>query len=406
VPLYSYKARDITGKLVTGNINAASQDMAGEKIDSMGYIPVSIREQLMSSPAQLDISELITKKVKSEDLIMFTFQMSTLIGAGIPILTALKTLSKQVENRIIKNIVTQATHDVEQGNTLSDSLEKHPDVFPKLYVNMIRAGELSGTLQDIFVQLGKITEHETETREKIESALRYPKMVAVALIIAFIIVLTFVVPRFVEIFKQFKIALPLPTKMLIVMNTIVQNYWVIILVAISALIVILKIALSTKKGRFYWDYLKIKAPVTGPLFLKSALSQFTHMMGILNKSGLPILDNLKITAESIGNNVISEAIKKIRESIKEGKGLAAPMQELNLFTPLVVQMVAIGEQSGHLDEVLLKVSNYYDSEVKHGIKHLSTYVEPVFTLVLGVMVLFFALAIFMPMWDLTKIAGR
>ncbi len=402
--VYYYKARDRTGKPVTGQVEASSMEAAGGQIDSSGYIPISIKEHTTQSSAQLNLSDFLGGKVKPEDIIMFTFQISTLIGAGIPILTGLKTVARQSKNRKLKNILVRAADDIEGGSTLSDSLARHSGVFPEMYVNMIRAGETSGTLQEIFMRLGKMTEHEAETREKIEAALRYPKMVGIALILAFSVVITFVVPRFVAIFERFKIALPIPTRMLIALNTLIQDYWAPLLTGVALLIIFCKMAMNTKKGRYCWHYLKLKTPVLGPLFLKATLSRFTYMMGILNKSGLPIIENLKIISSSIGNDIISEAINKIREKVREGRGLASTMENINLFTPLVVQMVSIGEASGELDEVLLKVSHYYDMEVEHGTKHISTYLEPVLTLVLGIMVLFFALAIFLPMWNLTQIA--
>ena len=406
MPVYLYKARDLSGNPVSGKVAASSLDGAEGQVDSLGYIPIAVKEQTTPFSARLDVSDVFGGKVKPKDMIMFAFQISTLLGAGIPLLTTLKTLSEQTKNKKLKDVLTNTHREIEGGSTLSDSLAKHPDVFPGIYVNMIRAGEASGTLQEIFLRLGEMTEHEAETREKIDAALRYPKMVGIALVMAFVIVVTFVVPRFVTIFQQFKVALPLPTRMLIILNTLIQNCWAPLLFGVALAVIACKLAINTAKGRYYLDYLKIKAPVIGTLFLKVALSRFTHLMATLNKSGLPVMENLKITSSSIGNSVISEAILKIRESVREGRGIAAPMKEINLFTPLVVQMVSVGETTGELDNVLIKVSHYYDMEVENETKHLSTYLEPILTLALGTLVLFFALAIFLPMWDLTKIAGR
>jgi type II secretory pathway component PulF len=406
MPVYYYKARDNSGKAVTGTVEASSRETAGEHIENLGALPILIQEQAAGSSEAIKLSDFFGGNVKSEDMIMFTFQISTLIGAGIPLLTSLETLSKQIENRTLRSVLQQATRDVESGNPLSESLAKHPGVFPAIYANMIRAGEASGNLQEIFIHLGEMIEHEEEVRAKIGAALRYPKMVVFALGLAFAIVITFVMPRFVSVFNQFKLALPLPTRILIGMNTIILDYWAPVLIGIVLVFFLIKWMINTPKGRYWWDSVKLNLPIFGPLFLKVALSRFTYMMGILNRSGIPIIENLQLTAMSIGNDVVSEAIQSIRKSVSEGKGFEEPMKNIKLFTPLVVQMVAVGETSGELDDVLLKVSRYYDMEVDYGTRHLSTYLEPVLTLLIGIAVLFFALAIFLPMWDLTKIAGR
>ena len=240
MPVYHYKARDRAGKLATGHVETFTRDAAGEKIESMGYIPVSIIEENPKPSGMLTGIDLFGGKIKAEEMIMLFFQLSTLLGAGIPLLSALKTLSKQIKNKKLSNIIEQSCWDIEGGGTLSESLAKHPKIFPETYANMIHAGEASGKLQEIFVRLGEMTEHEAETRERIEAALRYPKMVVIALLLAFCIVTAFVVPRFVAIFEQFKIAIPLPTRMLIGLNTLFQEYWVPVAVGVVFLIFFIK----------------------------------------------------------------------------------------------------------------------------------------------------------------------
>jgi type II secretory pathway component PulF len=269
---------------------------------------------------------------------------------------------------------------------------------------MIRAGEASGKLEEIFSRIAEMAEHEAETREKIKTAVRYPKMVLFALGLAFLIVIVFVVPQFVKIFSQFKVALPLPTRMLIGLNTLIQGYWMYCAGVIALLSIAAVWYVRTPQGRHLWDTMKIKVPVVGPLFLKASLSRFANILGLLNQSGLPIIENLQITAKTIGNVIIAEAIDTIRESVYRGTGLAEPMKKNKLFTPLVIQMVAVGETSGMLDETLPKVAKFYDMEVENETKKLALYIEPLLTVVLGAAVLFFALAIFLPMWDMTKFA--
>lgn len=402
---YRYKARDKYGKAVLGIIEAPSAEAAGGRLSELGYIPISLTEE---RETKLELPDFFAgfKKVQPDDLIMFSYQFSTLIGAGIPILESLKTLSAQAKNTKLKEILSQAAVAIEEGSSLSDAFARHPSVFPDIYVNMVRAGEVSGRLEEIFLRMAALAEHESETKNRLKAATRYPKMVVATLAVALTIMLVFVIPRFALMFSRFKIVLPLPTRILIWLNHFIQNYWYGILAGIIIPIVLLKIYIRTPQGQFAWDSLKIKIPILGPLFLKLAMSRFTHVLGTLNRSGVPVIENLAITANTIGNAVISRAVEKIRNSVQEGKGLADPMKETNLFTPMVVQMVSVGETSGTLDEVLPKVTEFYDREVEYSTKNLSSMVEPVLVFFLGLIILFFALAIFLPLWELTSIAKR
>ena len=400
--VFSYKARDQKGNAISGTVESVTMELAGAHLDSLGYIPIAVKEQ-PTSPL-LKIADFFVRSIPPEDIIFFTFQISTLIGAGVPLLESLKTISQQMKNEQFKKILEQACRDIEGGSSLSESLAKHPKLLPEVYVHMIRAGEAAGKLEEIFSHIAVMAEHEAETREKIKTAVRYPKMVFGALGLAFMIVTVFVVPQFVKIFSQFKVALPLPTRMLIVLNTLVQGYWMYCAGVIAALSIAAVWYIRTPQGRHLWDTMTIKVPIVGPLFLKASLSRFTSILGLLNQSGLPIIDNLQITAKTIGNVIIAEAIDAIRESVYRGTGLAEPMKKNRLFTPLVIQMVAVGETSGTLDETLPKVAKFYDMEVENETKKLATYIEPLLTVVLGAVVLFFALAIFLPMWDMTKFA--
>ena len=400
--VFSYKARDQKGNAISGTVESSTMELAGAHLDSLGYIPIAVKEQ-PTSPL-LKIADFFARSIPPEDIIFFTFQISTLIGAGVPLLESLKTISQQMKNEQFKKILEQACRDIEGGSSLSESLAKHPKLLPEVYVHMIRAGEAAGKLEDIFSHIAVMAEHEAATREKVKTAVRYPKMVLGALGLAFMIVTVFVVPQFVKIFSQFKVALPLPTRILIGLNTVIQGYWMYCAGAAAVLVIATVWYIRTPQGRNLWDTMKIKAPIIGSLFLKASLSRFTSILGLLNQSGLPIIDNLQITAKTIGNVIIAEAIDAIRESVYRGTGLAEPMKKNKLFTPLVIQMVAVGETSGKLDETLPKVAKFYDMEVENETKKLAIYIEPLLTVVLGAVVLFFALAIFMPMWDMTKFA--
>ncbi|MCP4717793.1 MAG: type II secretion system F family protein, partial [Deltaproteobacteria bacterium] len=371
MPVYTYTARNSKGKKITGRVSAASLEKAGDQIEQGGVLPIYLKEEVKTT--SVFFGGLFSKGVSSEDMVMFTFQLTTLIGSGIPILQGLKTIASQTENKILKRTLEQAGREVEGGSTLSESLARSPKIFLPIYTNMIRAGEASGRLEEMFERLGEMIEHEAETRDKLQTALRYPKMVVGTLLLAFFIIVTFIMPRFVEIFGRFEIALPLPTRIMIALNTMVNDYWFVLLGVAAVLFAGWRMFVASAPGRLIWHRVQITVPIMGPFLLKGSLSRFAHMLGTLNRSGLPIIENLTLTAAAIGNDVVAAAINRVRDSVQKGQGLAEPMQDNPLFTPLVVQMVSVGETTGDLDNVLLKVSNYYDREVDYGTKKMASY---------------------------------
>lgn len=406
MPTYKYKARDERGRAVGGVMEAGGINVARIRLSEMGYVPVALKETKTKTGGKGLSLNFFRRKVSAKDLIVFNRQLATLFAAGITLLRAVQTLAEQVRNKKFKSVLREVSRDIQEGSSFSDSLAKHPDVFSNLYVDMVRAGEASGTLEDILKRLATLTEHEAETRAKIKAATRYPKIVVGALIIAVCILMSFVVPSFVDIFKEVELELPLATRMLIFANDMFLNYWYILFGAAGCIYFAFKGYSRTRRGRRQLDRLSITVPVFGPLFLKIALSRFARTMATLNKSGLPILKNLEKCSSVVENVIVAEEIDKMRESVREGRGLADTMKESKVFTPMVAQMVAAGEESGELDSMLMKVSEYYDSEVDHTIKNLSSLIEPILLAFLGAGVLFLMLAIFLPMWDLTKMAEQ
>ena len=404
MPTYKYKVRDSRGKAAVGTLEAGGINVARLRLSDMGYIPVTLKET-KSKNNRLS-RNLFRRKVNDKTLIIFNRQLATLFAAGITLLKAINTLAKQTDNKKFRAILQEVAIDIEAGNSLSESLAKHPEAFSHLYISMIRAGETSGTLEDILRRLAALGEHEAETKAKIKAATRYPKIVVGALVIAVCILMKFVVPNFIDIFNEVELELPLATRMLILANDAFNNYWYILLGAAGGIYLAFRIYAGTKWGRRQLDKLSITVPIFGPLFLKIAMSRFTRTMAILNRSGLPILKNLEICASVAGNVIVVEVIDKLRESVKKGNGLADTVKESKVFTPMVAQMMAAGEESGELESMLMKVSEYYDSEVDHTIKNLSSLIEPILLAFLGVGVLFLMLAIFLPMWDLTKMAEQ
>ncbi|MBI5603710.1 MAG: type II secretion system F family protein [Deltaproteobacteria bacterium] len=418
MPQYFYKARDRGGKLITGQMEGPSRaDVAG-RVGMMGYVPVFIQEKdgkSVTGPmgskeaagSGQDLSTVLLdffRKVKPDELLFFTRQLATIIRAGIPITTGLSILAEQAKNPTLSSAVQDILDRVKEGDPLSDALARHPKIFSEIYIHMVRAGEASGKLEEVLNRIGSFLEYDIETKARIKSATRYPKMVFGALIGAFLFAIYFIIPKFMGMFQSFKSALPLPTRMMLGLHYIFSNYWYLIFGTIGALIGLFQWYVRTETGRFQWDIVKIRIPVMGPVFLKIAMSHFTRMFVTLNRSGLPMLQTLEISASTVGNVYIAGIITSIQQSVKDGGTLSEKMKDKTIFPPLVYQMFAVGESSGTLDDILEKVSDFYDKEVDNSIKTLSSLIEPIMIVFMGAMMLFLALAVFMPMWDMAKMA--
>jgi type II secretory pathway component PulF len=405
MPVFEYKARDKMGELVAGNMDAPTAEAVGSELDRLGHFPVTIKsvEEEKEKSERVDPLERF-QKVKMKELVLFTRQMSTLFNAGIPILGILVALEEQVETAKFKKVVKKVRLDIEGGLSLSEAMEKHPQVFDELYTSMVAAGEAGGVMDELLKRLATLMERQMDTEAKVKGAMSYPKMVVSAMVIAIVILMVKVVPIFVKMFEKAKIELPLATQILIAANKAFFDYWYILLGGSIALIFAFKKYTATEKGRYQWDMFMIKVPIMGPIVLRSSMAKFARVFSTLQAGGVSILEILSVTARVIDNTVISSIIRGLRDSVQEGMGLAVPLQKSGLIPPLVIQMIAAGEESGALDEMLEKVADYYDEEVDHAVKNLSSMIEPILLLFMAGLVLFLALAIFMPMWDMTKMA--
>ena len=403
MPTFKYKARDRAGKAMDGRLEAPTLQLAGDQLHRLGYLPVSI-EKLEGTPL-FNISDIMDrfKKVRLEDLIVFSQQLSTLYKAGLPLLTGLSNLKDQTENKKFQNVLNEVSIDVEAGNPLFASMAKHPSVFSVIYVNMIRAGETSGRLGESLDRFVTLADRELQTRQRLKEATRYPKIVIFSVVIAFVVLLAFVIPRFAATFAQFNMPLPLPTRMMIGMNNIFQTYWYLVLGVLFGVFMLGKRYLKTENGRYFWDKIKTRIPVLGPLFQKIGLSRFSNTFGMLNRSGIPILQALEITSTTVDNVLLSQSIQSVQQKVREGSSLTDALKESGRFTPLVIQMISVGESSGTLDEMLIRVTDYFDVEVDNALKKLPTYIEPLLTLFLGGVVLLLALAVFLPWWNMASL---
>jgi type II secretory pathway component PulF len=386
-----------------GRLEAPTLQLAGDQLHCLGYLPVSI-EKMDETPG-FNFEDWINqfKKVRLEDLVVFSQQLSTLYKAGLPLLTGLSNLKGQTENKTFQNVLDEVCKDVEAGNPLFASMAKHPAVFSLIYVNMIRAGETSGRLGESLDRFVILAERELQTRQRLKEATRYPKIVIFSVVIAIGVLLAFVIPRFAATFAQFNMPLPLPTRIMIGMNKILQTYWYLVLIGLIGISILVKRYLKTENGRYFWDKIKTRIPVFGLLFLKIGLSRFSNTFGMLNRSGIPILQALEITSTTVDNVLLSESIKSVQQKVSEGSSLTDALKESGRFTSLVIQMISVGESSGTLDEMLTRVTDYYDVEVDNALKKLPTYIEPLLTLFLGGVVLLLALAVFLPWWNMASL---
>lgn len=374
---------------------------AEETLALSGMIPVKVTET-KKREGYLEKLSRATEKVKTSELILFSKQFRSMFRSGIPLLRLLEVIELQTEARTLKKATAAIREDIRAGASLFDAIRKHPAIFSPLYCNMINAGEVSGAIPDVLDRLTYILEHEKKVKSAIRSALQYPMVVVIALAAAFFILLTFVIPKFATVFAKAGLILPLPTRIAMAMYTILVVYWYIMLAVTLALIMGLNFYLKTEKGRYIKDSLMLRLPVFGPLFIKAAMSRFASILSILLASGVPVMNAITILSGTIGNSAIARIFNSISEQIREGKGIATPLTSSKFFTPMVINMVAIGEESGNLEGMLREITTHYDEEVMHAVSRLADLIVPVLTIVLAVVVGFFALAIYMPMWDLTK----
>ncbi len=401
---FRYKARSDTGKILSGAIEAPSEQAVIRHLEEMGYTPISVRSEKGADKKEGGLFQRF-EKVKGKDLVMMTRQMHSLIRAGIPIMTALKILEQQSESPPLTKILSQIQEEISGGSSFSDALRKFPKVFSDLYINTVLAGETGGALPEVLDRLANLLESEQETRNAVKSAVRYPVIAIVVMVIAFIVMTTMVIPKFVTIFKQIKMDLPLPTRILIGMSNVMNAYYYIIFPAIAGGIYGFIRFTKTKFGHYQMDKLKLRLPIFGSLFVKLAMFRFSKMLATLERSGVPILKIIEIVSLTVGNEIIGEELKDLREAVKDGKGISSVLMKKPIFPPMVSNMLAVGEETGRLDEMAESIAYYYDQEIKYMVATLTDLIEPILTVVIAGGVLLFALAIFLPMWnliDLTK----
>ncbi|UCG35813.1 MAG: type II secretion system F family protein [Candidatus Omnitrophota bacterium] len=405
---YNYRARDKFGKLTQGSIEANAESEVVARLREKGCVPIAIKRAEEAQGLSKVLNDFFDrfKGVKYSDLNAFTRQFFVLQRAGLPILVSLNVLREQSQNKRLRDAIENIEKDIRGGASLSGAMKKHTKVFSDIYISMIEVGEASGTLDEILERLAALGEHEEHVQMRIKAATRYPIIVIVAIVLAFSVLTTFVVPRFAKIFSKSGVDLPLPTQVLVWLNRFITDFWWVSIALLIIALFALKKFINTTHGRIWWDNLKLKVPVFGPLVLKLSMSRFTRIVGIMMRSGVPVLPVLDLASAGTGNAVISGIIDNIKSGVNDGHGLADSIRFTGTFPPAVVQMVSVGEKTGKLDELMMHVSNYYNSQAEYTIDNLTTLIEPMLLLVLGGGVLFMALGIFLPMWNLISLFKR
>ena len=395
MPMFEYTARSQTGQIQKGQLDVSNKDDVSAYLRKNRLILVSVRE----APKQIKFS-MGGPRVKTRDIVIFTRQFATMINAGLPLVQSLNILASQTENKTLADVTKTVVYDVESGNTLADAFSKHPKAFSSLYVNMVAAGEAGGILDTILLRLATFLEKNDALVRKVKGAMIYPGVIISVAAIAICILLVFVIPTFQTMFSSAGLELPLPTRVVIGMSDFLIGYWWAILAAVGGAVFALKSYYATAAGRLQIDALMLKAPVLGDVIRKSAVSRFTRTLGTLVSSGVSILEGLEITAKTAGNQVVHNAVMESRQSIAGGETIAAPLERSKVFPPMVISMIAVGEQTGGLDEMLSKIADFYDEEVDVAVSALLSLMEPAMIVGLGVIVGGMVIAMYLPIFDM------
>ena len=404
MPVYTYKATDPLGKVVEGSLEAAEERGVVEKLHNSGLIPIRIQLPKEARASTLDISfDSLFSRITSREVLNFSQELSTLVNSGLPLDRSLKIMVELTENKKLKEVIRNVLQAVEGGSSLADALAKHPKVFSRLYTNMIRAGEAGGVVDLILKRLAEYLENTRETRDFIISALIYPVILTLVGAILMVVMLVWVIPKFALIFEDMGQALPLPTQVLLSISRGIVSYWWLLLAVVIFGFVGFKRFINTEEGRIKWDKIKFRIGLLQRFIQKNEAARFSRTLGTLIRSGVPILEALNIVKETVGNTVFAHAIADVRNRMKGGAGIAGPLQESGVFPPLSVHMITVGEETGQLDEMLLKVADNYEKEVRNSIKRMISLLEPALILIMGVVVGFIVFSMLIAIFSVNEI---
>ncbi|MBR7800057.1 type II secretion system F family protein [Undibacterium fentianense] len=408
MPFFAYKARNSRGDLVEGVLEGADRDAVAGQLFGQGISPIQIEiTQSASGDQELNWWQRIwERKVQALDVQLFSRQLHTLIRAGVPIMRGLTSLQESAISRSFRNVIRDLRESLDSGRELSASMRRHPAVFSLFYVSMIKVGEMTGRLDAIFLRLSEHLEFEREMRNRVKTALRYPMFVIIVMFFAIVIVNIWVIPMFAKVFAGFNAELPLMTRVLLnTSNFFVAYWWVMLSLGVGAAS-LFRSYIKTKDGRFWWNRQILQFPIFGRIVLKATLARFARSFAISSKSGVPIVQALSVVASTVDNAFIASRIEQMRDGVERGESILRTASTANVFTPVVLQMIAVGEETGAIDELMDEIAIMYEGEVEYELKNLSANIEPILIIALGFMVLILALGIFLPIWDLGRVALR
>lgn len=398
---FQYQGRNSSGEKVEGVLEAVSQEAVALQLQGQRIVPVRIDELKQAAPSSFNFKlHLIPPTVSLDDLSMFCRQMYALSRAGIPIVQAVSGLAEMSKSELLKETLRQIAVRLRAGVSLATAMREHDKIFSDIFVSLVHVGENTGRLDEGFKRLMQHVELERETRNRVSQALRYPTMVLSAMVIAMVVINMFVIPNFSKVFKKMGADLPLPTKILMATSEFTVNYWWMILIVIIGVSVALYSYIKTDDGHLWWDKIKLRVPIIGKILNKIALSRFTRSFAMMAESGVPIVQALGIVGATIGNRYIESSIVSIKRGVERGDSLARSTAATQMFTPLILQMISVGEETGALDKLLHDVSDFYEEEVDYDLKRLADAIEPIVLVFMGILVLMLALGVFLPMWEL------
>lgn len=406
MPFFSYKARNARGELLQGVLEGVDSGAIADQLFATGATPVEIlpSKQPASAGAPGWWQRLAEDKVRAIDLQLFSRQLHTLLKAGVPIMRGLAGLQESATNKGFIRILKDLRESLDSGRELSAAMHRHPEVFSGFYYSMVRVGETTGRLDEIFLRLFDHLEFEREMQQRVRAALRYPIFVVIAMAVALAVINLFVIPAFAKVYAGFNAQLPLMTRILLATSNFATHYWPLLLALAAGAVLGFRMYVATAGGRYRWDKLKLRLPIVGKIMQKGTLARFARSFALASKSGVPIVQGLNVVAQTVDNAYISARIEQMRDGVERGESILRTATTTGVFTPVVLQMIAVGEETGEIDTLMDEVAEMYEREVDYELKTLSSQIEPILILGLGILVLILALGVFLPIWDLGRVA--
>lgn len=406
MPFFAYKARNVRGELMQGVLEGADSGAVADHLSNIGITPIEIapaRKPALSSEINW-WTRLTEEKVRPIDVQLFSRQLYTLLKAGVPIMRSLAGLQESAINKSFARVLKDIRESLDSGRELSAAMRRHPDVFNPFYISMVRVGEMTGRMDEIFLRLFNYLEFDRTMRERIRSALRYPAFVVIAMVAAIIVINLFVIPAFAKVYAGFNAELPLMTQILINTSSFTVKFWPLLLALMVAAAIAFKLYLATPNGRYRWDKFKLRIPLAGRIMQKGTMARFARSFALASKSGVPIMQTLNGVAQTVDNKYIESRVEQIRDGVERGESILRTATTTGVFTPVVLQMIAVGEETGEMDNLMEEIADMYEREVDYELKTLSANIEPILIVGLGILVLVLALGVFLPIWDLGKVA--